>query len=51
MEEKYTLMHLNKTFLKITCSTKKDKQETYVKNGKLIITPMINNSLDEESIL
>jgi hypothetical protein len=48
MEEKYTLKHLNKTFLKITCEQViedgDDLKYGYLKNAKILITPLINNT-------
>jgi len=52
MEEKYTLLHLNKTFLKISCEQKIYEQKVddgdnikygYIKNAKISITPIKNN--------
>lgn len=45
MEEKYTLMHLNRTFLKIICEqVSNEGKYGYIKNAKILITPFINNN-------
>ena len=48
MEEKYTLMHLNRSFLKISCEQLIEDGDNvrygFIKNAKLSITPIINNA-------
>ncbi len=59
MEERYLLSHLNRTFLKISCFWKPQERtgakgngaaaESYLKNARLEVTPIVDNQLDEES--
>ena len=53
MEEKFTLMHLNRTFLKISCEQIVEDGDNvrygYIKNAKISITPIIKNTKDEDN--
>ena len=53
MEEKFTLMHLNRTFLKISCEQIVEDGDNvrygYIKNAKISINPIIKNTKDEDN--
>ena len=50
MEEKYTLQHLNRSFIKISCEqVTNDGKYGYIKNARISVTPIINDTLNEDN--